>query len=283
MKNLLEAMNSLKEDSKTKKLELSEEDKKSLRDEIFGIVCYWRSGEDGQYSQDDVAEGLRELVNDPQGEDGLMSDDALYEIFPQLTEDEGEAFEAALIREARIIVDDIFSHYTLEAYIQDADNANSKTEDLQESYTENELKPGTKFNGPAGAVIEIVEPREDGKPQYQMTNTNNNKKGKVVTMNSYGELSQILSDNHYIKEDKSIKKEAVDQMPGEDVTDTFKNYKAFEANFDPIKIIKYNNHFYIYNTTEPADYNSYIQHTDSKEYVEGWLYGAVQAANKIVK
>ena len=33
MKNLLEAMNSLKEDSKTKKLELSEEDKKSLRDE----------------------------------------------------------------------------------------------------------------------------------------------------------------------------------------------------------------------------------------------------------
>lgn len=279
MKNLLEAMNSLKEDSKTKKLELSEEDKKSLRDEIFGIVCYWRSGEDGQYSQDDVAEGLRELVNDPQGEDGLMSDDALYEIFPQLTEDEGEAFEAALIREARIIVDDIFSHYTLEAYIQDADNANSKTEDLQEGYTENELKPGTKFNGPAGAVIEIVEPREDGKPQYQMTNTNNGKKGKVVTMNSYGELSQILSDNHYKKESLQ---EDVSNLTGENIADTFKNYKAFSNNFEPITIIKRETNFYIYKQ-DAVDDNDYKYYTNSRDNIEGWLYGAVQVANGIFK
>lgn len=163
-------------------------------------------------------------------------------------------------------------------------NSNKK---LKEGYTEKDLQPGAKYYGPAGALITIVEPRKDGLPQFQMTNTNNGKVGKVITMGSYGELSQILSDNHYVKLGKENVEEslheAVDEMPGEDVTNTFKNYKAYEANFEPIKIIKHQGHYYIYNTTEPVDYSSYINNTDSKDYIEGWLYGAVQTANKILK
>lgn len=285
MKNLLEAMNNLKEGNRTGKLELSEEDKKSLRDEIFGIVCYWRSEEDGQWSQSDVAEGLRELVNDPMGEDGLMSDDSLYEIFPQLNEENGEAFEAALIREARIIIDDIFGSYGLEAYIEDADKANSKTESLQENYTEKELQPGAKFYGPAGALIQIVEPKEDGLPQYQMTNTNTGKVGNVVTMSSYGQLAQLLSDNHYVKLGKDVTENLQEDMvvlSGEDVSEDFKNYKAFIANFKPVKIMKQNNHFFVY-TEDSKDDNDYKYNADSKDNIEGWLYGAVQAANKVIK
>lgn len=367
MKNLLEAMNSLKEGNKTRRLELDEQDKKSLRDEIFGIVCYWRSGEDGQYSKEDVSEGLREMVDDPSGEDGLMGDDALYEIFPQLNEENGEAFESALIREARIIIDDIFANYGLDSYIEDADNANkasNESKSLKENYTEKDLQPGAKYYGPAGAMIQIVEPTKEGYPQYQMTNTNNGKVGKVTTMKSYGQLASLLSDNHYVKlgkvnesvnsESKRLlnkvdieanhiidklkkgvlktKKEAVDEfnsqcyvirmearsselnkedmdkikdrisvkrkeiegsikeslqedmtiLTGEDVTEDFKNYKAFIANFKPIKIMKKNNHFFIY-TEDSKDDNDYKHYGDSKDYIEGWLYGAVQAANKIIK
>lgn len=363
MKGLLEAMNSLKE---TNKIELSEEDKKSLRNEIFGMVCYWRSNEDGQWDKESIEEQLRTMVDEPFSEDGLMSDDSLYEIFPQLDEENSDAFESALIKEAKVIINDILNNYGLDSYIEDADNANkaaNESKNLKESYTEKDLQPGAKYYGPAGAMIQIVEPREDGKPQYQMTNTNTGKVGSIVTMPSYGQLANLLSDNHYVKMGKvnesandntsrllkrvdieakavldkfkkgtlktkkevldefnsycyDIKKDAKDYeldkisrdkindkiskaqkeienlkeslqedmvvLTGEDVTGDFKNYKAFEANFKPIKIMKRDNHFFVY-TEESKDDNDYKYYTDSKDHIEGWLYGAVQAANGVIK
>ena len=66
-----------------------------------------------------------------------------------------------------------------------------------------------------------------------------------------------------------------------DVTDEFKNIKAFNENFEPIRIIKDQNHYYIFKSNA-TKYTDYINNTDSKDYIEGWLYGAVQANNKII-
>lgn len=63
------------------------------------------------------------------------------------------------------------------------------------------------------------------------------------------------------------------------IAEEFKNYKSFENNFEPLIIVKQNGHYWIYKATA-QNYDDYINHSDSKDYIEGWLYGAVQAANK---
>lgn len=75
----------------------------------------------------------------------------------------------------------------------------------------------------------------------------------------------------------------IKELDGVNVTNTFKNYPAFKNNFGEIKIIKnsYDKLFYVYkNDAENA--KEYIQNSNSKDYIEGWLYGAVQAANNVI-
>ena len=81
-----------------------------------------------------------------------------------------------------------------------------------------------------------------------------------------------------IQEEKEI------TLDGEDLTNTFKNYKAFEANFEPIKIVKnsYDKNYKVYRVDE-EDANNYIYYANNKDNIEGWLYGAVQAANGVFK
>ena len=71
-------------------------------------------------------------------------------------------------------------------------------------------------------------------------------------------------------------------LDGEDVTNKFKNYKAFEGNFEPIRIVKnsYDKNYKVYRADE-TEANNFIYYTDSKDNLEGWLYGAVQAANGV--
>lgn len=77
-----------------------------------------------------------------------------------------------------------------------------------------------------------------------------------------------------------VEEEKEETLDGKDVTDTFKNYKAFEANFGPIKIVKnsYDKNYKVYKVNE-EDAGNYIYYSDNKDNIEGWLYGAVQAAN----
>ena len=87
MKNLLEAMNSLKTERSfnTNGRELTDDEKNFIRDEIFGIVCNLRRNDEmGQSSKEEVEEYLTELVNNAYGEEGLFMDDALFEQFPEL-------------------------------------------------------------------------------------------------------------------------------------------------------------------------------------------------------
>ena len=83
-----------------------------------------------------------------------------------------------------------------------------------------------------------------------------------------------------LKENKSISIKGLENK--QNIADTFKNYKAFENNFGPIVIVKDGKHFLIYRPDAASD-SEYINHAYSKDYIEGWLYGMVQANNKIVK
>lgn len=64
-----------------------------------------------------------------------------------------------------------------------------------------------------------------------------------------------------------------------------RNLKAFKFNFtDEIKILKFNRHYYIFKAEEINEqYSNYIQVTDNINYINGWLYGAVQTACKMIK
>lgn len=57
------------------------------------------------------------------------------------------------------------------------------------------------------------------------------------------------------------------------------NLDAFIANFGEPRIEKEDlgNGYYVY---LPADSEDYIQYCYNKDYLNGWLYGCVQAANR---
>lgn len=59
------------------------------------------------------------------------------------------------------------------------------------------------------------------------------------------------------------------------------NLKAFLANFEPIRIEKedYGKGFYVFQ----GDDRSYIQFCYDINYLNGWLYGAVQAKCKVIR
>lgn len=60
------------------------------------------------------------------------------------------------------------------------------------------------------------------------------------------------------------------------------NLRAFEANFGVLRLQKedFGNGFYAFS---PADAESYVQFCYNVDYLNGWLYGCVQTANKCVK
>ena len=83
-----------------------------------------------------------------------------------------------------------------------------------------------------------------------------------------------------LKDVKKLKKESLTESK-ENVADTFKNYSAYASNFKPLRIVKNGKDYYVYREDDP-DKNHYIQY-GNKDYIDGWLYGAVQAKQKIVE
>lgn len=57
------------------------------------------------------------------------------------------------------------------------------------------------------------------------------------------------------------------------------NLNAFIANFGEVRIEKedYGKGYYVY---YPANAETWIQYCYNKDYLNGWLYGCVQAANR---
>lgn len=59
------------------------------------------------------------------------------------------------------------------------------------------------------------------------------------------------------------------------------NLRAYKANFDYIAIEKedYGKGFYVYTSAERKEQGSWTQYCYNIDYLNGWLYGCVQAAN----
>lgn len=63
----------------------------------------------------------------------------------------------------------------------------------------------------------------------------------------------------------------------ENVTNIFKNINAFSTHYEPVDIIYHAHEYWVVPTGTELSSENYIQH-GSKPYIEGWLYGCVQAA-----
>lgn len=63
------------------------------------------------------------------------------------------------------------------------------------------------------------------------------------------------------------------------------NLRSFIANFGYICIEEddYGRGFYIFTSQDRRDQGSWTQYCYNIDYLNGWLYGAVQAANGIMK
>lgn len=63
------------------------------------------------------------------------------------------------------------------------------------------------------------------------------------------------------------------------------NLRAYLANFGYLKITKadYGTGFYIFTDEQRAEFGNYTQYCYNLDYLNGWLYGAVQAINGIMK
>lgn len=63
------------------------------------------------------------------------------------------------------------------------------------------------------------------------------------------------------------------------------NLNAYKANFGYIEIVKADcgKGFYIYTSEERQKDGCWTQFCENIDYVNGWLYGAVQAINGIMK
>lgn len=63
------------------------------------------------------------------------------------------------------------------------------------------------------------------------------------------------------------------------------NLRAYINNFGYIKIEKadYGSGFYVYTDEERAENGRYTQFCYNIDYLNGWLYGAVQAVNGVMK
>ena len=60
------------------------------------------------------------------------------------------------------------------------------------------------------------------------------------------------------------------------------NLRAYVHNFGEVRIEKedYGRGFYVFS---PAESESWVQYCYNVDYLNGWLYGCVQAVNKMVK
>ena len=103
---------------------------------------------------------------------------------------------------------------------------------------------------------------------------------KVHMGNSEG-LDECLNNNLVSKKlNESLNIKGLENF--DNIANTFEYYSAYEANFKPLIIIKMDKTYYIYRS-DAKSYNDYIDYSNSKDYIDGWLHGAVKVKNKVVE
>ena len=113
---------------------------------------------------------------------------------------------------------------------------------------------------------------------------------ETIAFDEFDEVAYNYIEQNHLGEEKEESKEIVEDTKltiqgltnTKNLADQFQNYKAFESSFGPVVIVKINNEFLVFKA-DATNYDQYIYHTSSKDNIEGWLYGAVQAKNNIFK
>ena len=102
-----------------------------------------------------------------------------------------------------------------------------------------------------------------------------------VHMGNSGGLDECLNNNLVSKKlNESLNIKGLENF--DNIANTFEYYSAYEADFKPLIIIKMDKTYYIYKS-DAKSYNDYIDYSNSKDYIEGWLHGAVKVKNKVVE
>lgn len=139
-------------------------------------------------------------------------------------------------------------------------------EDSEESIDQQEDIPVQ--NEEDTTLQDIKQPEEEPELERDVASkqiTGNNKLTESNDSNSNAESISISGLENY-----------------ENIVDKFEYYNAYKANFGPLVIVKVNKIYYIFKA-DAKDYNDYIDYTTSKDYIEGWMHGAVKAKNKILE
>ena len=119
---------------------------------------------------------------------------------------------------------------------------------------------------------------EEIEDAYQHTGMSSSDKDLWGLLKKYGVHDAFFKNESFkAKQEESL----TESSDGSSVENEFKNYKSFSSNFKPLTIVKRGKEYFVYKKgDEPKDgEDNYIQH-GSKEYIDGWLYGAVQAKMK---
>lgn len=102
-----------------------------------------------------------------------------------------------------------------------------------------------------------------------------------IHMGNIEDLDECLNKNLVSKKlSESLNVKELENF--DNIASTFEYYDAYAANFKPLIIIKMDKTYYIYKS-DAKSYNDYIDYSNSKDYIEGWLHGAVKVKNKVVE
>lgn len=107
-------------------------------------------------------------------------------------------------------------------------------------------------------------------------------RGPVTYVKSVKRDMQNILDDFIDNYEQAFEEESLEESVtiDNDVTNEFEFIKPFENNFGKIKIVKQGKEYLIYRDDAKSD-EDYIDH-GNKDYIEGWLHGAVKANNKVI-
>lgn len=132
-----------------------------------------------------------------------------------------------------------------------------------------------------------MEDEEEPLPEEPLNNEEDNKEQSELERDiASKEVPQgniLTEENKLTEAEEEIEKITIKGLENfENEASKFKNYPAYKENFGPLVIVKNNKIYYIFKETA-KDYNDYIDYTTSKDYIEGWMMGAIKANNKMLE
>lgn len=132
-----------------------------------------------------------------------------------------------------------------------------------------------------------MEDEEEPLPEEPLNNEEDNKEQSELERDiASKEVPQgniLTEENKLAEAEEETEKITIKGLENfENEASKFKNYPAYKENFGPLVIVKNNKIYYIFKETA-KDYNDYIDYTTSKDYIEGWMMGAIKANNKMLE